>query len=202
VPRPIEQLRAICRSPRRTFLLPSEDAAEYVRHIRAYQDELQPVGQIEADLVQSIADTAWRLKRIPALEMSIFARGRIEFAASFNDHDPSLRSNMIELHTFLAYEKQLRNLQLQEARLARRREKETAELHKLQSERKAKQLQALDQAAKSYLLAKQQGQSFDPASNGFDFSIPEIERYLARVPPSRMVRFTAKRDSQSATHAA
>src|SRR5690242_15437578 len=46
---------------------------------------------------QSIADTIWRLHRIPALEAAIFARGHVEFAEAFNDHDPSLRSSMIEL---------------------------------------------------------------------------------------------------------
>ena len=108
----------------RTVLLPTDDAAEYERHIRAYQDELKPVGQRESDLVQSIADTAWRLARIPGLEMAIYAKGHMQFAESFNDRDPSLRRAMIELQTFLTYEKQLRNLQLHEARLARRREKE------------------------------------------------------------------------------
>lgn len=42
----------------RTILLPTDDAAEYERHIRAYEGELKPVGQLESDLVQSIADTA------------------------------------------------------------------------------------------------------------------------------------------------
>ena len=64
----------------RTVLLPGDDAAEYERYIRAYEDELKPVGQRESDLVQSIADTAWRLRRIPALEAAVFARGHLEFA--------------------------------------------------------------------------------------------------------------------------
>ena len=42
---------------------------------------------------------------------------------------------MIELQTFLKYEKQLRNLQLQESRLQRRHEKDSAELRNLQRER-------------------------------------------------------------------
>jgi hypothetical protein len=129
----------------------------------------QPVGQSEADLVQSIADTTWRLRRIPALEAAIFARGHVEFAEAFNEHDPSVRSSMIELETFLKYEKQLRNLQLQEARLARRREKETAELRKLQQERKAKEGQAFKVAGQRYMDALRRNESFDPAANGFEF---------------------------------
>jgi hypothetical protein len=179
----------------RTVLLAGDDAAEYERHIRAYQDELKPVGQRESDLVQSIADTTWRLRRIPALEAAIFARGHVEFAESFNEHDPSLRSSMIELQTFLKYEKQLRNLQLQEARLARRREKETAELRKLQQERKAEEAQALDTAARQYVIAKERNQSFEPAANGFEFSIADIERYLESLSPARLASYEHSGDS-------
>jgi hypothetical protein len=164
----------------RTVLLPTDDAAEYERHIRAYQDELKPVGQRESDLVQSIADTAWRLARIPGLEMAIYAKGRIQFAESFNDHDLSLRPAMIELQTHLTYEKQLRNLQLQEARLHRRREKDTAELRRLQEERreeiKRKQLEALDAAVRQYVLDREDKKPFSPIEHGFEFSNARDQR--------------------------
>ncbi|MBV8831571.1 MAG: hypothetical protein JO108_20370, partial [Acidobacteriaceae bacterium] len=51
--------------------------------------------------------------------------------------DPDLRPSIIQLETYLAYEKQLRNLHLQESRLHRRRTKDAAELRELQSTRKA-----------------------------------------------------------------
>jgi hypothetical protein len=146
----------------RTVLLPSDDAAEYERHVRAYFDELQPVGQRETDLAQSIADTAWRLKRIPGLESAIYAQGYIDFADSFEDHAPALRPRLIELHTFLAYEKQLRNLQLQDARLHRRLMKDTTELRTLQQERKSKEVQAVKPAA-----------PVRQPENGFVFSTPQ-----------------------------
>jgi hypothetical protein len=126
-----------------TVLLSTDDAAEYQRHIAAYEKEFQPVGLEESELVQSLADISWRLRRIPALEMAIYAQGRIEFADQFEDQaDPAVRRSLIELHTHLVYEKQLRNLQLQEARLVRRREKETAELRRLQAERKQREPEA------------------------------------------------------------
>ncbi len=178
----------------RTVLLPSDDAAAYETHILAYQSEFNPVGALESDLVQCIADTCWRLSRIPGFEMSIYATGHIEFAESFNNHDPSQRRALIELETHLKYEKQLRNLQLQEARLHRRREKDLAELRMLQQARKAKEIQALDAAARQYVLAKRDNQAFDPKANGFEFSIAEIERYLATNSPSWLTRMTTKSD--------
>ena len=143
----------------RTVLLHTDDAAEYQQHIAAYQKEFSPVGPRECDLVQSIADTVWRLRRIPGLEMAIYAYGRVQFADACKDHDEALRPAMIELQTFLTYEKQLRNLQLQESRLSRRREKETAELRELQQARQKKETEAQKPVAVRSTNA-----------NGFEFS--------------------------------
>jgi len=119
----------------RTVLLHSDDAAVYQQHLAAYQNEYKPVGLRETELVQSLADTQWRLQRIPGLEMAIYAHGRAENQDYCSQH-ASTGANLIELGTFLKYEKQLRNLQLQESRLQRRYEKEMAELRSLQKERK------------------------------------------------------------------
>jgi hypothetical protein len=120
----------------RTVLLPSDDAEAYRQHLAAYENEFKPVGLRECELVQSLADIQWRLQRIPGLEMAIYARGRDEFAEQFEDFDPAARSARIDLETFLQYQKPLRNLQLQEGRLQRQREKDMAELRELQQERR------------------------------------------------------------------
>lgn len=172
----------------RTVLLPTDDAAEYERHLLAYTNDFHPVGPRESDLVQSIADIAWRLKRIPCLESAVFAQGYLEFGQAFNQHEPSLRAGMIELQTFVKYEKQLRNLQLQEARLARRREKEMAELRQLRLEREQNEREALESAAELYLQAQQSAEPFEPVVNGFVFSIDQIEKHIARVRAKRTVR--------------
>jgi hypothetical protein len=182
----------------RTVLLPAEDAAAYDSHIRAYQDELKPVGRHESDLVQCIADASWRLHRIPGLELAIYAQGHLQFANSLDGHDPLLHASMIELQTFLTCEKQLRNLQLQEARLHRRREKDIVALRTLQEERKEegkrKQLEVLDAAVRQYVIARHDKKPFDPAANGFEFSIEEIKDHLGRMSSAWMDRVIASRD--------
>ena len=175
-----------------TVLLPTDDAPAYQRHLHAYENDFRPVGARECDLVQSIADTAWRLKRIPGLEAAIFAQGHIEFADSFNDHTPELRPGMIELQTYMKYEKQLRNLQLQESRLARRREKELAELRQLQQERRSAEAEALETAANRYLAAKSTGQPFEPSENGFVFSTTQIEEHLDRIQSRKRAPLTSR----------
>jgi hypothetical protein len=166
----------------RTVLLPADDVAEYQRHNALYEKEFKPVGLEESELVQSLAEISWRLRRIPALEMAIYAQGRIEFANHFADQeDPPVRRSLIELHTHLVYERQLRNLQLQESRLVRRREKESAELRRLQQERAQREKCALESAAQLYVAATRDTQPFNPAVHGFEFSIAEIESHLQGV---------------------
>ena len=153
----------------RTVLLPSDDAEAYRQHIAEYEQELRPVGLRERELVQSLADTSWRLKRIPGLEMALYAQGRVEFEDSFEDKHPDLRASMIDLQTHLKYEKQLRNLQLQESRLQRRYYKETAELRTLQKERQAA---AASEAVRPEPRASA---SVASASSGFEFSNSSIQ---------------------------
>ncbi len=120
----------------RTVLLPSDDAEAYQQHLFAYESEFHPIGVRERELVQSLADIQWRLQRIPGLEMAIYARGRDEFAPQFEELDPAVLSARIDLETFLQYQKPLRNLQIQEGRLQRQREKDMAELRELQEDRR------------------------------------------------------------------
>jgi hypothetical protein len=165
----------------RTVLLPSDAVAEYERHLAAYSEEFAPVGLLETNLVQSIADTDWRLCRIPALESALFAKGRIEFAELFNEQDLAARPHLIDAHTFIAYEKQIRNLQLQETRLVRRREKEIAELRKMQHDRTERLM--LAGPAHEQRIQKQQQEI--PA-NGFVFSTPPNDHAidLPQLPPT------------------
>lgn len=181
----------------RTILLSAEEAAAYEQHVREYIKGLSPLGHRESDLIQSIADCSWRLQRIPTLEAAIYAQGRIQFANQFEDHDPSLRSSLIELETHLTYEKQLRNLHIQESRLHRRREKDLAELRELQKERKQRQKDALEAASRLYTLAKRANQPFDLATLGFEFSMDDLQAYIDGDPVSQMIRAANKKAAQA-----
>jgi hypothetical protein len=98
----------------RTVLLPSEDAALYEAHLAQFQQRYQPVGDQELALVQSLADTYWRIARIPSLEMAIYALGRLEFADLFPDYEEAARKILIDAKVFLAYQRQLVNLGIQD----------------------------------------------------------------------------------------
>lgn len=102
-----------------TVLLPGDDAACYEAHIAEFMKRYEPADENERNLVQSLADTEWRLLRIPSLEMGIYAVGCVEFAELFQNEDEAVRKHLIEAKVFLTYQRQLNNLSIQEGRLRR-----------------------------------------------------------------------------------
>ena len=161
----------------RTVLLPSEDAALYEAHLAQFREQYQPVGDQELALVQSLADTYWRIARIPSLEMGIYALGRLEFADLFPDYDEASRKILIDAKVFLAYQRELVNLGIQEGRLRRQAEKDLAALQALQQPRIQATQARLNQAARLYINAVRTNrqQEYDSEALGFEFTIEQIE---------------------------
>jgi len=129
----------------RTVLLPSDDVQEYAAFLAQFHTDLAPVGALESELVQIVVDCHWRLRRIQELEYALYNHGHRQFEAAFADEPEQDRHSLIVLQTHLTYQKELRNFEIQERRLDRKRSQAKAELERLQSERK----RAADPRAKS-----------------------------------------------------
>src|SRR5580658_9565357 len=56
-------------------LLTADEHEAFEQHCTGIRDSLQPVGALELNLAQSIAEDHWRLKRARAIETGIFAAG-------------------------------------------------------------------------------------------------------------------------------
>jgi hypothetical protein len=173
-----------------TVLFANDDVARYHAHIKAYETQFQPVGPEECALVQSIADIRWRLNRIPGLELAILATGSEKILEDHPPHAGPEAASALELFVRRTHEKELRNLQLQENRLARRRERETAELERRQAARKAKEEEALAEAAKIALLAQHRQQTLARIPGlGFDFSKDRFAAYLRHLTAAQKQKF-------------
>ena len=123
--------------------------------------------------------------------------GPVEFADVFPDQDEAVRIHVIEAKIFLAYKKDLSNLNLQEARLRRQREKDEARLKEVQALRRQQEAAAqprLDQDAKLYIQTVHEGKSeeWEPEraiaspegmSLGFEFTIEQIEMRALQIEP-------------------
>ena len=151
----------------RTVLLPAEDAAAYQSHIERFEKELQPIGERETQLVQNLADTQWRLNRIPSLEFGLFALGHKRYADLFEEEmDEQIRRALLDAHILMAEAKHFKNLHLQESRLRRQYSQDLQELRKLQGERKQKEEEA-EQLAR---LQEKTVTSAAAATSGFEFT--------------------------------
>ena len=158
----------------RTILLPTDDVAVYENLICIIFTKLNPETDAEKLVVQSIADTEYRLSRIPVIQSGLYAVGRAEVAGPCPDEpDPQQRAIMIEALVFRHCQKDLSNLTLQENRLRRSLEKLTAEFEKLRHERELPELARRDVAMQSL-----KSHSTNHSSIGSEFSIDYL---LARM---------------------
>ncbi len=149
----------------RTAVLPCEDPAAYEKHCRQLRDEHQPATPTETQLVQELADTAWRLNRIPLLEAEIFNEATPESPA------PSPQSLVAALAT----------LGLLGARLSRQFQKALDQLRSLQADRRHQERRDLRDAADLLELHKHKGLPWEPAHHGFVFSKDQVERHAERL---------------------
>jgi len=163
----------------RTVLLHGDDVDLYEAHLERFRSEHQPIGDKEAILVQSIADAEWRLLRIPSLDAGIYALGRLEFAPLFENENEAARASLADAKTFLAYQKQLNNLSVQEGRLRRQRDADIRALKEEQAERVAKNKERLNSIAQSYYRSRILKQEFNGKEVGFEFSEKELQHEIS-----------------------
>ena len=104
----------------------------------------------------------------------------------FPDQDESVRPALIEAHIFRSSRRDLSNLSLQEGRLRRQREKDTAALRELQATRQQAERARLEDEAYQFIGAVQEGtdDDFDPAALGFEFSLEQIEVCAMELDPN------------------
>jgi hypothetical protein len=189
----------------RTVLLPTDDREAFERHVARFLAEWKPAADAETALVHSLANTEWRLLRIPTLESGIYAIGRRKLAEAFSDEsDPQVRAAMIEAQIFLTHGKDLSNLALQESRLRRRYQADLADLKEMQRQRAECAAAQMPQAVQYAEWAEMRKVDFHPAPFGFEFSCDEVRAALdldrARLFLRGKAQYAAEYDRVMANH--
>ena len=173
----------------RTILLPTDDVAIYQQHVDRIINKYAPTNDDEKALVQSIADTEWRLLRIAPLEAGFYALGRKKLADQITDEsDPAAHEALLQTEIFNLYRKELTNLALQERRLRNHRKDDIAELEKLRCDAKARSQKRFEQAVSCQEIlnvARRENLTLDWDDFGFEFSKAEIEAYWQKAPLHR-----------------
>jgi hypothetical protein len=140
-------------------VLPTEDPDAYQRHIQQFLQEYKPATATESQLTQELADTAWRINRIPSLEANLLSQ------------DPNPQSMIPKLAS----------LGLHGSRLSRQFQKALNQLREIQEERLRLERRQLNEAAELFLRLKHKGLPWDPAYHEFVFSTEQIERHARKL---------------------
>jgi hypothetical protein len=142
-----------------TAVLPTEDPEAHQRHIQQFLDEYKPATATETQLVHEIANTAWRLNRIPFLEAELLSQS------------PSPQTLIPQLAT----------LGLHGSRLSRQFQKALEQLRDIQEERRRLERRQLTEAAELFIRHQRKGLPWEPADHGFVFSKEQIERHARKL---------------------
>jgi hypothetical protein len=137
-------------------VMPNEDLEAYQSHLKSFTDEYHPKDATEGNLVQSLADTSWRLNRIAALEANL----------------------LTQIQDALSQSKALSNLSMHSQRLSRQFERTVAQLRDLQKTRQAKERQDLDSLVDIIKMYESKGETYDPFADGFVFSDQQIKESI------------------------
>jgi hypothetical protein len=167
------------------LILTPEDEVAYMAHCQTIHQSWAPVGGMEIELVQEIADDRWRLKHAAALINNTFALGMTR-PDTITAHHPQIDAAFAQTRTWLDDPKSLALLTLYQQRIKNKELKTTAMLRQLQQERREALKQAVGEAALLAQLAVSKGESFDIARDlprlahypQFDFSSPELARLV------------------------
>jgi hypothetical protein len=156
-----------------TIVLPTDDLKSYQHHIQSFVNEYHPQGPTESQLVQSLADTAWRQNRAAALETNL-----ITLALEPNQPDDQLGTALAIAAALDHQARALSTLSIHTQRLARQFEKTLALLHQIQSTRLEARQKELEQAANLVQMHQKENKPYHPAEDGFVFSNDEIDQFL------------------------
>jgi hypothetical protein len=164
-------------------VMPTEDLAAYQRRLAGYNDEYRPKGSTEEDLVQALADTAWRLNRVAALETNLLTLGLTNPTPGI-DGPEQIQDAMSIVASLESQSKALANLSLHSQRLSRQFERTVAQLRELQDARRAKEEHDLNNLLDIVEMHEDKGETYDPSKDGFVFSDIKSTRASWLIDPS------------------
>jgi len=182
-----------------TLILTEAEKKAFDTHCDGIVATLAPIGALEIDLAQAIAENRWRLKRIRAIESGIFAAGQIDGPNHAREDAAQLAIDeaVTQARTWVAKSDNFQLLALYEQRINRTIERNMIEFRTLRAERKATRDQALEEAQVLAQHAQSKGEKYDPAA---DFP-PELIRTDSVFSAAAITRLIARNQRLSEARA-
>jgi hypothetical protein len=158
-------------------VMPTEDLQAYQLHLKSFTDEYSPAGATEANLVQALADTSWRLNRVAALETNLLTLGMTNLSP-ITDAPQQIQDAMSIVAALESQSKALANLSMHSQRLSRQFERTVTQLRALQEARRAQEMQDLNSLLDIMEMYEDKGETYNASEDGFVFSEDEIAARL------------------------
>jgi len=173
-------------------VMPTEDLEAYQLHLQSFTDEYLPEGATEANLVQSLADTSWRLNRVAALEANLLTLAAANQPNPLADAPAQIQDALALVASLENQSKALANLSMHSQRLSRQFERTVAQLRELQKTRLAHEKYELDNLLDIMEMYAAKQQTYRPAEDGFVFSQTKINAAIHRRNRERQVERSAR----------
>jgi hypothetical protein len=163
-----------------TVVMPGENLEIYGSFCLAYFKEWQPQGQTEKQVLQTLADTQWRIHRANAFELAVYANGHEKLGDKIQVEHPevhaALTAGLLEIEQSKVFDRISRHT----SRLKREFRGTLQELQSLQAQRRQREQQELDDAALLRQVHEMKQTTFTPAAYGFVLHTAQIDTYIRR----------------------
>ncbi len=179
-------------------VMPTEDLKAYQLHLASFIDEYDPQGATEAHLAQALADTAWRLNRVAALETNLLTMGIARPFDPFSDSPPEVQDAMSIVAALESQSKALGNLSMHSQRLSRQFESTVRQLRELQKTRRAQEKLDLNNLMDIMEMYESKGETYRPSNDGFVFSQTQINESMRTRNRERLIEETSDYLSKTA----
>jgi len=188
-----------------TVVIPSDDLHAYKKFCAEFFSHYSPAGPVERQLVQTIADSSWRLNRITAMEQSSLALSAVRHEDDFSTADDRCATAMAAALAFEEHvNKNVGTLSIYEQRLSRQLERSLKLIDQTQTARKRQEKEQLEEAARLKTLHdsrqahQKQPVAYNPAADGFVYSNDFIDEFRDRETRSRQALAANQKHQKSA----
>jgi hypothetical protein len=177
-------------------LMPDEDREAHDTFCKAIVESLAPEGALEVQFAQAVAEDNWRMNRGRAIETNMFAIGHfgpgfpgnpdtMHFGtASLDINNPEIDAAVTAAQVFAAAPNKFQLLSLYMQRTNKDMQKSLDRLSALQTERRTRRQQDLEELATMLEYNEIQNQPIEntetQGANGFVFSIHQIHAFATR----------------------
>jgi hypothetical protein len=162
-------------------VLPEEEIEAYTKFSTPIAEGLETVGALEVQLAAMYAGFLWRINRAASVEDNLFGLGHMEqVAENLNIDHPEAHNAATHAKTFRNEYKAFDRIGIYTQRLVNNANKILKQLKDIQAERRRREQEQMTEATRLYQFHCMQELAFDPAQNGFDFSVDQIRQHLRR----------------------